>query len=395
MLSATDNIVFDGQKISRTGIFPRLWAYINGRKVEINVDSINQIETNILLTLKKAKKVSYIYKTVVCGLESCLIFVSSENENYRALMKNLTKAVHKETLDFKSSELGKYALEKEKVLEEARILNLFPEERLSGNLQFNPLVLKNHEEEVNDSHLSDNLVERLRRVATELKILGYLPQALEAFRRSLLLKPKDAWLRFEYSCCLWLFAESEKSKELAKKAEAHRRLARMHGKHDAELLVYLGEAYLQQGDLKKAKETFNQVLAISEESYRAFLGLAEIALREGKIAQIIHYLTAAHRVAKTDTFKRWTSKEMDYFIKLNSDLSYVEKEISRINWLGKIHLVKKLTMYTFLAGFPLIVYGSFYNEPISVIGWNLSMLSILSWIGLNASASFLSQRTPL
>jgi tetratricopeptide (TPR) repeat protein len=239
------------------------------------------------------------------------------------------------------------------------------------------------------------MAKRLRNLANELKVLGYLPQALEAFRRALALKPKDTWLHFEYSRCLQLFAESEKDGRFAKEARAYLRLSRIHGRGDAEILTYIAEAYLQYSDLNKARKTFQMALERKEENYRALLGLAEIALREGKIASVIHYLTKAQRVAKTDAFREWTSKEIAYFAKLNSDLSYVEKEMSRIGWLEKTYFGKKLALWIFLTGFPLIVLGTFYEQSLGAVGWTLSTLSLLGWIGLNASASFLTQRTPL
>jgi tetratricopeptide (TPR) repeat protein len=398
MLSTTDKIVFDGRSISRTGIFPRIWAYINGQKTKISLDSINQIETSILLTLKKTKKVSYIYKTVICSFESCLVFASSINDNYRAFMKALVSGVNKEALDFSSLEISRYTFQEEKVLAEAKALKLFPDDS-TGGLQLDLLLLKNRNDDTDDFKASPNsdemMAKRLRNLANELKVLGYLPQALEAFRRALALKPKDTWLHFEYSRCLQLFAESEKDGRFAKKARAYLRLSRIHGRGDAEILTYIAEAYLQYSDLNKARKTFQMALERKEENYRALLGLAEIALREGKIASVIHYLTKAQTVAKTDAFREWTSKEIAYFAKLNSDLSYVEKEMSRIGWLEKTYFGKKLALWIFLTGFPLIVLGTFYEQSLGAVGWTLSTLSLLGWIGLNASASFLTQRTPL
>lgn len=400
MLSTTDKIVFDGQSISRTGIFPKIWAYINGQKTKINLDSINQVETSILLTLKKTKKVSYIYKTVVRGFESSLVFASSVNDNYRAFMKALISRVNKEALDFSSLEISRYTTQKEKVLAEAKTLKLFLDDS-SEDLKLDLLLLKNRSKNADDfetSLNSDEIIakrQRLHKLANELKVLGYLPQSLEAFRRALALKPKDAWLYFEYSRCLQLFAESERNERFARKAKAYLRLSRIHGKGDAEILTYIAEAYLQYSDLNKAQETFRMALKRKEENYRALLGLAEIALREGKIARVIHYLMKAQTVAKTNALREWTSKEIAYFAKLNSDLSYVEKEMSRVDWLEKIHFGKKFTIWVFLTGFPLIVLGTFYEQSLGTIGWTLSTLSLLGWMGLNASASFLTQRTPL
>jgi tetratricopeptide (TPR) repeat protein len=396
MLSITDKIVFDGQSISRTGIFPRLWAYINGRKTKISVDSINQVETSPLLTLRKAKRVSFTYKTMICSFESRLIFISSENNKYRAFLKALVSAIHREVLDFASLELSKYATNQEEVLAEARALKLFPE-HLRETLRFDLLILNNRNDETQMLPNSDETlkVKRLRKVANELKILGYLPQAIEAFRRALTLKPKDAWLCFEYALCLQLFAESEKDQESAKKAKRYLRLSRIYGKDNAEILTYIAETYLKNGDLNEAKRTFHMVLEKDAENYRAFLGLAETALREGKVARVIHYLMAAQRITRVDALREWISREIAYFSRLNSDLTYMEKEISRVSWLEKIHFGKKLAVWAFLMGFPFIVLGSFYEQSLGAIGWTLSAFSILSWIGLNASASFLTQRTPL
>ena len=66
-----------------------------------------------------------------------------------------------------------------------------------------------------------------------------------------------------------------------------------------------------------------------------------MALREGKIAHVIHHFSIANRLAETPSLRRWTQGETEYFSHLNSDDEYMELEISRVNMLETVESSKE------------------------------------------------------
>jgi tetratricopeptide (TPR) repeat protein len=212
----------------------------------------------------------------------------------------------------------------------------------------------------------------LHRLANELRLSGYLLQSLEAFRRALVLNPKDAWLIFDFARCLHSFAGSEKNEKLRKKSFAALRLAEKRGASDGELLARLGESYFQYGDWQRAATIFKKVLDEFETNFRSVRGLAEIALREGKIAHVIHHFATANRLAETTALRRWTQNESEYFSRLNTDDDYMEMEISRVKLLENLESAQKTCLRIAFLGFPAIIFGLILDELITNIGWAIS-----------------------
>ncbi len=236
----------------------------------------------------------------------------------------------------------------------------------------------------------------LHQLGNELRLSGYLIQALEAFRRALILNPKDARLLFDFARCLHSFAGSERDKKLGRKAFAALRLAEKRGIKDGEMLAQLGESYFQYGDWKRARSVFQKSLEAAENSFRSARGLAEIALREGKIAHVIHQFSTANRLAETASLRRWTQSESDYFSRLNSDDDYMEMEVSRVNLLESVEGAKKTFLKAAMFGFPVIVFGVTLEDVlIANIGWAVSTIAILVWVGTIMSQNLLSSRIPI
>jgi tetratricopeptide (TPR) repeat protein len=235
----------------------------------------------------------------------------------------------------------------------------------------------------------------LRSLANELRLSGYLLQALEAFRRALVLRPRDARLLFEFARCLHSFAGAERDPRLERRALAALRLSELRAEGDAELLVRLGEWYFQIGEWRRASRAFQNALERAGEGFRTARGLAEIALREGKIAHVIHHFSTAGRIAETPSLRRWSKSEADYFSHLHSDDEYMELEISRVNMLETIERSKKTAMRIAFLAFPAIMIGVLLDDSlIANIGWAVSCVSLLVWAGLIISTSLLSQRIP-
>lgn len=394
----TDYISFDGKKLVRTGIIPRIWSVLNNSEYELNLENIEQIETQALRALKRGGSVFYRYRTSVSSGD-LKIFIASGGENYRRLVKNLFPLVAENVLDNRSIELRDYLSEPKETLMKAEFAKVPSTEVLENSLnEFeNPKVLKKREcaEPVFDSEDLEKAV-YLRNLANELRLSGNLLQALEVFRRALFLNPKNGWLLFEFARCLHSFAGAEKNPKLEHKALAALRLAEKRADGDEHLLARLGESYFQYGEWERARKVFQRTLDIAEESFRSVRGMAEVSLREGKIAHVIHHFANANRLAETPALRRWTQTETDYFSRLNTDVEYMDMEVSRVNLLESLERGKRISLKIAMSGLPWIIIGLIFDENMVVnLGWAVSCVSLLIWVGMIMSRNILSARVPL
>lgn len=395
----TDKISFDGQGLTRTGFVPRLWAWINNTKYRLTLDEIEQVETQALRALKRGGDVFYRYRTSVRGKDLTFILASG-GEEYRRMILKLFPLLSENVLDNRSIELRDYLSEPKETLIKAEFAKIPSTEVLEESLnelehpKLKRKIKKNTKIVFGDAEIEK--ADYLRKLANELRLSGHLLQALEVFRRALFLNPQDSWLLFEFARCLHSFAGAEKNKKLERKALATLRLVEKRAENDKELLSRLGESYFQYGDWKRARKVFKRTLEIAEESFRSVRGMAEISLREGKIAHVIHHFATANRLAETPALRRWTKNETAYFTRLNSDVEYMDMEISRVNLLENLDRGKQTSLKIALFGLPWIIIGILLEENLVVnLGWTVSCVSLLIWVGIIMSRNILSARVPL
>ena len=394
-LAFTDRIAFDGKRLRRTGILPRIWAWFNGYFYHLKLSDIEQVETQALRALKRGGSVFYRYRTTVNGRGLKFVFASG-GEEYRRMIRLIFPRLAENVLDNRSIELRDYLSEPKEVLMKAEFAHIPSSDVLEDSINIFHKPDRSKERSNDEPGAADlERVEYLRRLANELRLSGHLLQALEAFRRALVIHPQDGWLLFEAARCLHSFAGAERDIKLNRKSIAMLRLAEKRARNDKELLARLGESYFQFGDWERARTVFLKSIDRVEENFRSLRGMAEIALREGKIAHVIHNFLAANRLAETPALRRWTQGEADYFSHLNDDEDYMEMEISRINLLETLENSKKTSLKIAMIGFPAIIIGMVLGEDlISNLGWAVSTVSLLIWTGLLASLNLFSERIP-
>lgn len=394
----TDRIIFDGKQLVRIGLIPRLWGWLNNSKSRLSLDEIERVETQALRALKRGGNVFYRYRTSVSSDDIKFVFASG-GEDYRQMVKKLFPLLAENVLDNRSMELRDYLSEPKETLMKAKFAKIPSADVLESSLnEFqNPRILKKKKNQTPaDCDPDLEQVDFLRNLANELRLTGNLLQALETFRRALFLTPKDGWLLFEFARCLHSLAGAERNGKLERKAIAVLRLAEKRAEHDEELLARLGESYFQYGEWQRARQVFQKALAVAGESFRSVRGMAEISLREGKIAHVIHHFATANRLAETPALRRWTQNETDYFTKLNSDDEYMDMEVSRVNLLESLERGKRTALKIALIGFPSIIIGLLLEEGLIVnVGWAVSGVSLLIWVGIIMSRNILSARIPV
>ena len=390
-----DRIVFDGQKLTRTGVIPRLWSVINGSNFEIALYEVEQVESDALRAIRRGGAVLYRYRTTVIGNDTRIVFASG-GERYRKMAKSLLPLLSESLLDNRSIEIRDYINEPKETQMKAEFAKVPSTEVLEESIKDFEFLRKANRERPDFGDPDFEKADYLRTLANELRLSGYLLQALEVFRRALFLNPRDGWLLFEFARCLHSFAGAEKDERLERRALAVLRLAEIRAGNDDVLLSRVGESYFQYGEWARASKVFNRVTAKAESSFRSIRGLAEIALREGKIAHVLHHFAAAKRIAELPSLRKWAKSEGDYFSKLNDDEDYLEMEISRINLLESLESAKRTTRrIVALAVFVLLGSLAIGLELVTNIGWAVSAVSILITAGLTISLNILSERVPV
>jgi tetratricopeptide (TPR) repeat protein len=390
-----DRISFDGKRLIRTGLIPRLWAWFNSSRRRLKLSEIEQVETHAVRTIKRGGNIFYRYRTVIRG-KGLSVTIASGGDDFRRMIKGILTRLPDNVLDNRSIELRDHLTDPKETLMRAEFSRIPAADVLSGIMKNSGgKVSRTNQQQSNSGSPEEEKADDLRSLANELRLSGYLLQALEAFRRALVLRPRDARLLFEFARCLHSFASAERDHRLERRALAALRLSELRAEDDADLLIRLGEWYFQIGEWQRASRTFQNALEKAGESFRTARGLAEIALREGKIAHVIHHFATAGRIAETASLRRWSRNEADYFANLQSDEEYMELEISRVNMLETIEKSKKTALRITFLSFPAILVGILFEDSfVANVGWAISCVSLLVWAGLIISTSLLGQRIP-
>jgi tetratricopeptide (TPR) repeat protein len=384
-----DRIEFDGRRIRRTGLIPRLWARMTGTRDRIKLSDVEHVQTNILRTIKRGGNLLYTYRTTFYGKGKAFT-IHSGGRHYRGFVEAVFSKLNPNILDHRSIDLRDHLDNRMEVKRRAKAADIPSAEVLEGSLRGSfPKASSS------DTNVSSEKAVELHRLANELRVSGLLPQAIEAFRRALLMMPRNARLLFDFALCLRSYAASYRDHDAERKSRALMRLAERRAGDDGELLTEIGESYFQFGEWRRAGSTFKKAIERAGERFRSVIGLAELALQEGKIAHVIHNFTAARDLADTPAVRRWASHEIDYFSRLNDDEEYMELEVSRMNLLDTLALVRGSALRIAAVGIPVIVIGILFEEDmIANIGWAVSLISLAVWTVVIVLAHTLAARIP-
>ena len=393
ILWLTDRITFDGRRIKRSGLVHRLIARVTGTRDRLKISDIEQVETIAFPGLKRGSNVYFTYRTAILG-KGVRFTVSSRYKGFGDLVRSILPLIDEDILDITSIDVRDYFAEKRDTGERVRRSEIPSSDVLDGSFRDIRLKPQGEIPPVDDSDSAER-AKRLRRLANELRLSGFLVQAVEAFRRAALLRPRDAKLLFEFAECIRSVAGYERDKDLERKARAMMRLAERHAGDDSELLSRIGEAYFQVGDWQRASIVFKRVVVAIGENFRTLRGQAELALREGKMAHVIHNFAAAEQLAETSSLKRWTRSEVEYFSHLNEDEEYMELEIGRINLLDRLDRVRRSRFRCAFLGIVVIALGiARANDLITNVGWAISGISLVVWIVTLLMSRMLAPRIP-
>jgi tetratricopeptide (TPR) repeat protein len=400
VLAWFDRIAFDGETLRRTGLLPRIWGRISKHPLELKVADIEQIETQAIRALQTGGRVFYRYRSEVCGANVNFAFASG-GKSFRNMVRRLFPLVMEDKLDARSLELRDFLTDPKETGTHVEALHLPSAEVAESALK---AVRKNDRMRRFKQNLwqreslqteAANQVSQLRQVANELRLSGNLAQSLEAFRRALFVAPKDGWLLLEFARALHSYANTSRQIKLMRRAVAALTLAAHASSDNAKLLARIGESYFQFGETKRAEKAFRQALAIDADNFRAYCGLAETALNDGKLAHVIHHYQAAARTAHDEAAKTWALAEADYFSLLNTDLDYMEAEFTRISWLHNTERGSRICLRLTILGLGVVMFGVFFDDAITELGLALAAGTAIFWLILSLAGKLLQTRSEL
>ena len=383
ILILTDRLNFDGRALSRTGPGAFLIRIVRGRTQSLAADDIERVEVATLRTLRRGGNVRYRYRVGISGRGMSFVLASGSKE-FRQMVRTLLPRVSDHKLDARARELRDHLTDARVVRAEALRLGVASASVLDETNETTRKRVDRKRRATLDHQTSQEEAERaslLRKAANELRIAGCLRQSAEAFRRALLVSGRDPWLIYEYARLLKSQASAFGDARLLGRACAALRLAAKRGPADARLLERVGESFLEYGDPTRAANSFRRALGRDEAACRAQLGLAEVALSEGKLAHVIHHYNDAARTAPDKATARLARREADYYTRLNNDDDYLAAELRRMNWLEGANRVQQLTARVSFAALLIALIGPSVDQVVAGLGWALASSSIIAWSG--------------
>ena len=392
VLAFTDRIVFDGKRLIRTGILPRIWFRLNGLRGWMKLRNVEQVDTITVGSFRRGGRIRFMHRTSIFGNGPPMVF-SGAGKKYRRMIRGLLPKLETHLLDCKSLDLRNYLVEPHEVNRSAVALKIPRADVLERLIRERPTRSK-YPTQAPGSAASVR-ADQLILTANQLRVSGSLIRAMEAFRRALLSEPRDPWLLFDYSRCIFSLSKVDKDARLGRRAAAALRLAERRASGDAELLERIGETYRQFGFSRRAANAYQAALERLGECFRALIGLAELALDQGKLAHVVHNFSAANGATRNAALKRWTRSEADYFSRLSDDDNYMELELSRMNLLDKLARWRNSAFRIAFYSFPLIAAGVIFEEPLLTdAGWLVSAISLVAWAVMNIVFKMLTPRIP-
>jgi len=394
LLLFTDRLHFNGQTISRTGLVALISRLLRARGQSSSIEDIERVDIATLRTVRRGGSVRYRYRVEIAAREQAFTF-SSGGESFRQMVRTLLPRVLDQKLDARALELRDHLRDARSVRIEARRAGIAPTSVLEQTAEKTRNRIDKRRREDADPELPADGAERgtmLRKAANDLRVVGRLRESGEAFRRALLISPREPWLIYEYARLLRSQASAFGDARLLGRACAALRLAATRGSDDARLLERVAESFLEYADPYRAAKVFRQALEIDQNAYRAQVGLAEVALIDGKLAHVIHHYNEAVRTAPDQAAARLARREADYYARLNNDEDYLAAELRRMNWLEGSGRVQQLAARLSFAALLVALVGPSVNQVLAGVGWALASSSIIAWTGSLLTKKFLSGR---
>jgi tetratricopeptide (TPR) repeat protein len=384
LLAVTDRIVFDGLSLQRRGLLASFLHLIFGYRKQLAVDDFETVETQAVRTLRRGGSVRYRYRTQINGKGKQFVIISGGRE-YRRMVRELFPLIHENKLDSRSRDLRDYLNDPTFLERKAQLSHLASPDVLEVSEKDFKIGGKKSKRlrEVAPVESTPQDFERahvLRRLGNELRVSGRLREAGEAFRRALNVRPHGAWLIYDFARLLRSQASAQSDARLLSRARAALRLASIRAKNDQVLLPLIGESFLECGDARQARLALQKAVELDSGNFKARVGLADIALREGKLAHVIHHYHEAARVSSEQALARYARSEGEYYMQLNNDDDYLATELRRISWLQTVTRIRRLALRVTNFSVLLALVGGVIDPTAAGVGWAMASSGLVIWL---------------
>lgn len=382
LFALTDRFVFDGILLRRQGLLASLLHLLFGYRKQLAVDDFETVETQAVRTLRRGGSVRYRYRTQINGKGKQFVIISG-GRDYRKMVRELFPLIHENKLDGRTRDLRDYLNDPNFLERKAQLSQLASTEILdTAETDFKLRKAKRPRETEQVAGTPEDMERAhvLRRLGNELRVSGRLREASEAFRRALNVRPHGAWLIYDFARLLRSQASAQGNARLLSRARAALRLASIRAKNDLVLLPLIGESFLECGDARQARLALQKVVELDSGNFKARVGLADIALREGKLAHVIHHYHEAARVSSEQALARYARSEGEYYMQLNNDDDYLATELRRINWLQTVTRIRRLALRVTNFSLLLALVGGLIDPVAASAGWSLASSGLIIWL---------------
>lgn len=361
--AAFDRIEFDGGTVVHKGPLALVLSFILRTPRRIAVTDVEAITTETINFSFAGgdSRISYHTRVSGAGFE---VVVRSHRASYLPFIKALFCAAGRHKLDPRSHELYAY-------LESGELMKRFP-------------LLKNEIEVLPTP--------RLRRIGNALRLAGKLSQASSYFHIAYEKEPRNPELLYEMSRFLRSSARSSDPR-LLQRSDACLRLASRLARQEPDLLERIGEVFFERLDYKRAADCFRRVLESDPSRFRANVGLAEIALRDGKLAHVAHFYNAAS-VSEDNALARLARREADYYQRLMGDDAFLERELHRIRSLNQMRWARRASALVFFLAWMVAGVVGRLSADVQNYGWALMVTSGLVWLACTLALQYFRNRHP-
>jgi tetratricopeptide (TPR) repeat protein len=383
LLAFTDRIVFDGLSLRRNGPISSLLHLFSGYRKQLWIDDLETVETHAVRTLRSGGRVRYRYRTQITGKGKEFVIVSG-GRDYRKLVRELFPLIHENKLDNRSRDLRDYLHDPGFLNRKAELSQLASTAVLDVAESDFKIGGKQHQRREDEkTEPTAEELERarlLRRLGNELRVSGRLREAGEAFRRALHVRPHGAWLIYDYGRLLRSQASANGDARLLSRARAALRLAAIRARNDMVLLPLIGESFLECADARQARHSFQKAIEIDSGNFKARVGLADIALREGKLAHVIHHYQEAARDASEQALARYARNEGEYYMQLNNDDDYLATELRRISWLQSVTRIRRLALRVTNVSVLMALIAGLVDPVMGSFAWSIASSALFVWL---------------
>ena len=381
LMVATDRLYFDGETLSRSGLVPLIARLIRARRPELPLADIESVEVATVRTLRRGGSVRYRYSVEVSGGGQSFVFASG-GKKFRQMTQALLPPVPDHKLDARATELRDYLCDPKELNQQLTALEIPTDAVLDAmNNHAHRRIEKRVAVAASTTGEDTERASALAQAGNRLRVAGRLRESGEAFRRALHFAPRDHWLLYQYARLLRSQASAFGNASLLSRACAALKLASLRGSQDARLLERVGESFFEFGQPTRAAKVLRQALDLDRNSFRVSMGLAEIALSEGKLAHVIHHYRDAENVARDVASARMAHREADYYARLNDDDDYLSAELRRMNWLEGAGWIQQFAARVSFAALLVALAGSFLDQIVAAVGWAVASSSIVGWSG--------------